>query len=404
MDVQWDMAAFAAGLAIFVVPYLVKLAKAAYIAIRGRYQRRVRLQWQDIPQGRVHQCSSQGVWYSTCSHHTAQHRQDKECWKSSASLASCFTRAWEISTRKPQYVTLIPDGLPPESRFLCTDARTVLAFALCTAGKVKSLDWHPQTLSFDSTRIECETLLNKKTTVAHLRGTFQSERCQMLTKATLERMLSGYPPWYRETYTTRAKIDVPFPIASESDIPRGGWIIAVGLTDLDLEHQKPLALYRSPDEPDAPAFRQNGRAFRYAVARCRDHIRSNIAPHFPQNSDVADALRALDWLVETSTGSGMPEGGLGRSPGHASRALPHLRFSDCRFVCDSFNGYAALDDVARTRLEPILFPAMAAAVHGAYEVVQYLKDRGVELKVPPLLLPLDREVWLRDCVTKLPIK
>ncbi|KAI1375023.1 hypothetical protein F4677DRAFT_151367 [Hypoxylon crocopeplum] len=403
MAIEWDMAAFAAALAIFVVPYIVKVVKAIYGTLRSKQRRYVRLQWQDIPQGRVHQCSSQGTWYSSCFHSRAPHQQDKECWKSSTSLGSCFNRTWDISTKNPRYAKLVPEALPLGSQFLCTDARTVLAFALCTAGKRKSSDWHSKTLSFDDTRIECETL-NGNTTMVHIRGSFQSERCQLLTKAELERMLSGFPPWYRETVTTRAKIELPFPISSERDVPRGGWIIAVGLMDLDLDRQKPLALYRCPDEPDEPTFRQNGRMFRQAVARCRDHIRGNIAPHFPGNQDVADAIKALDWLVDQFTGSGMPEGRIGRGPDHSSRTLPHMRYSDCKFVCDNFNEYRELDAAAKARLQPILFPAVSAAVHGAYEVVQYLKDTGMELKVSPELLPLDRDVWLRDCVTVLPIK
>lgn len=47
---------------------------------------------------------------------------------------------------------------------------------------------------------------------------------------------------------------------------------------------------------------------------------------------------------------------------------------------------------------------MSAAVRGAYEIVQYLKSVGMELKIPPALQPFDREVWLRDCATRLPLK
>ena len=174
--------------------------------------------------------------------------------------------------------------------------------------------------------------------------------------------------------------------------------------DLDLDSQHPLALYRCPDEPVKPEFRQNGGVFRQAVARCRDHIEKNIFSHYPNNPHVNHAIRALNHLIMELTGSGMPEGGLGRSAREARVNIPHLRSSDCRFICQNFNRYQGLSDEDKLRLEPILFPTMAAVVHGAYEVTQYLKDGGMELQIPPELQPFDREVWLRDCATRLPIK
>ncbi|KAK6496718.1 hypothetical protein TWF481_001706 [Arthrobotrys musiformis] len=236
--------------------------------------------------------------------------------------------------------------------------------------------------------------------VAHVEGSFQHERAA-LTKHELTCLLLGWPPWYKEKFKTRAGREVPFPIWSEKDISRGGWIIAVGL----MESPMPLAVYRCPNEPDEPGFRQNGATFRRSVARCRDHIAKNISPHFPDNQDVTDAMAALNHLINERTGSGIPTGRLGRTADDVKGIdIPHLRSSDCRFICTNFNDYEPLTDADRARLESILFPTMVAVVHGAYEVVQYLKDVGVELKIPPSLQPFDREVWLRDCTTRLPVR
>ncbi|KAI3324364.1 hypothetical protein HD806DRAFT_66423 [Xylariaceae sp. AK1471] len=401
MTPDWSLAAVVAAIAIFAFPYLAREIKTMYNYYR-RSRRCLRLKWQDIPDGQVHQCGHLGtVPYFSC-YHTGPHHEEKECWKLTGSLVNCFNKAWNRLSIRPQYAKVIPEILPLGSQFLCTDARTVLAFILCTVDEKRSFSsWHPRSLAFDDTRVELETL--DGTTVAHVRGRCRDIR-KALTKIELERMLSGYPPWYREKFVTRAKHEVPFPISDEKDIPRAGWIIAVGLMDDNHKSQKPLALYRASNEPDEPAFRQNGGIFRQAVARCRNHIRDRIAPHFPGDQDVADALTALTWLIEQLTGSGMPEGELGRDSHHAARVVPNLRYSDCVFVCKNFNAFEALDANAQARLAPILFPVMAAAVHGAYAVVQYLKDDGMELKIPPELLPLDREVWLRDCVTRLPIR
>ena len=171
--------------------------------------------------------------------------------------------------------------------------------------------------------------------------------------------------------------------------------------DLDQASQESLALYRCPNEPLEPGFRQNGVTFRQAVRRCRDHIRGNISPRFPENPLISDALAALNHLIDELTGSGMPEGSLGRS---WSSGMGHLSYSQCQLAFRIFNDYTVLSDRGKIMLEPILVETLAAAVHGAYEVVQYLKDRDMELKIPPELQPFHREVWLRDCTTRLPIK
>lgn len=46
---------------------------------------------------------------------------------------------------------------------------------------------------------------------------------------------------------------------------------------------------------------------------------------------------------------------------------------------------------------------MAAVVHGAYSVIEYLRDIGVEFKFPRELADLSQEVYLTDCdIAKLP--
>lgn len=109
-----------------------------------------------------------------------------------------------------------------------------------------------------------------------------------------------------------------FPIKSEHDITHARWIVAVCL----MESQTSLAVYRCPNEPAKPGFKQNGSTFRHAVARCRDHIKKNILPQFLSNQHVTDVINALNHLVEELTGSGMPEGALGCAP---ASNIPDLR-------------------------------------------------------------------------------
>jgi hypothetical protein len=139
-----------------------------------------------------------------------------------------------------------------------------------------------------------------------------------------------------------------------------------------------------------------------AVARCRDHIKKNILPHFQADQNVLAAIESLNHLVEENTGSSMPASGKFGRVWNNDDQLQHLKVSNCRFVTKSFNEYKALSSADVAKLQPIILPTMAAAVQGAYEVIQYLKDVGAELKIPPELQWFDQEVYLRDCTTRLP--
>ncbi|OTB08623.1 hypothetical protein M426DRAFT_316635 [Hypoxylon sp. CI-4A] len=395
MAIGWVVAA---ALAAFARPYIVEALIIISKILRRRRRRYMRFQWRDIPQGDVHHCEIHPMLSSSCSPLNKDHQRGKECWKSGASLASCFNTAWEISAKRPRYTESVPKALPLGPQYVCTDAATVLAFALCTASCNGKLT---DGLSFGDTKVECETLYDG-TTVAHISGSFQCEKRKPFTKLELERMLRGYPPWYREKLTTRAHVQLPFPIYRERDISRAGWIIAIGLVEKgSSSYQKPLEIYRALNGRE-PVREQHGRMFRQAVVRCRDHIRKNIGPCFPESQDVADALDALDYLISEGSPDGMPLGRLGFGSIGRYGTLPGLLES--QFICDSFNEYRELDSIAKARLEPILHPTMYAAVHGARDVFRYLATHPNELVIPPELWPLDREVWLRDCVTELPTK
>ena len=394
---EWGLGSMVLAIAALLIPISVVTIRREVRNWRARLRPCKRIKWDDMPNGKVHECPSYHNFRPSCNHF-GRHVQSAKCWESETSIATIFNRAWQVTTQNHLHAKKIPETLPNSSSFICSDAQTVLAFILYTAGKNRFPSWQPGSLTFEETRVVVETI--GADTVVHIEGLFRKER-QPLTKDELGRMLVGWPPWYRETFKTKSGITVPFPIASDSDIPRAGWILAVGLMDLNQASQKPLALYRCPNEPLEPGFRQNGVTFRQAVRRCRDHIRGHISPRFPDNHLISDALAALNHLIDELTGSGMPKGRFGKS---RSPRTGHLSYSQCQLAFRIFNDYTVLSDRDKIMLEPILFETLAAAVFGAYEVVQYLKDRGMELKIPSELQPFHREVWLRDCTTRLPIK
>ena len=384
------MGSLIVAIASFLIPVLVITSRNWW----ARLRRCKRLKWEDIPNGRVHECSSYPNTYPSCNH-DGQHVQSAKCWESATSIATIFNRAWEVSTQN-HLQAKVPESLPITSSFICSDVQTVLAFVLWTAGTENECLWQSECLAFGSTRVVVGTIGTD--IVAHIEGPFHSQR-QSLTKHELGRMLVGWPPWYRENFQMRNGIIVPFPIASNSDIPRAGWILAVGLMDQRQASQEPLALYRCPNEPLEPGFRQNGVTFRQAVRRCRDHIRRNISPQFPDDRLISDALDALNVLIHDGTGSGLQ---ILLETFRLRRG--NLSYSQCQLAFRMFNDYTVLSDRDKIMLEPILVETLAAAVLGAYEVVRYLNGRGCELKIPPELRPFHREVWLRDCTTRPPIK
>ena len=391
---EWGLGSVVVAIATLLITLRIPILVFTFRHWRARLRRCKPLKWDDMPNGKVHECYSYLSSYPSCNH-SGRHVQSAKCWESTTSIATIFNRAWQVTTRN-NLIAKAPESLPYSSSFICSDAQTVLAFILCTAGKNRSSFWQPESLTFGSTRVVVETI--GADTVAHIEGPFRRER-QSLTKHELERMLVGWPPWYRQNFQMRSGITVPFPIASDSDIPRAGWILAVGLMDLGRASQEPLALYRCPNEPLVPGFRQNGVTFRQAVRRCRDHIRGNISPQFPDNHLINNALSILNQIIDKGSGSGiqyllMP----------FESATGHLSYSQCQLAFRIFNDYTVLSDRDKIMLEPKLFETLAAAVHGAYEVVRYLNDWGMELKIPHELQPFHREVWLRDCTTRLPIK
>jgi hypothetical protein len=398
MTTDWNMAAVATALAIFVAPVVWKATHTALSTVQKKTRKVMRFKWDNIPDGKIYEFGVPGFYGL----HDTSHAAEQRCWESETGVAIVYNRAWKLATRKPQFANQIPDALAPSISTICTDSRTLLAFILATASETKGGDWNQAVCTYGRSKLSCERW--NGIIFCHVQGSFPSRRVD-LTKNELERMLEGYPPWYRDCFVTWAKFSLAFPIHNLSDVSRGGWIVAVGLMNTYIESQAPLALYRCQDEPKEPEFRSNGVVYRKAIARCLEHITRNLEPHFPQDVNVKAAVTMLSYLLTERTASGIPCPGQFSATRSSSTQLPQLKSSDCIFLMENFNKFRALDiqGKEKERLEGILLPAMAAVVHGAVEVVQYLKDVGIEFKFPDELADFNQEVYLKDCVTKLPL-
>ncbi|KAK5100716.1 hypothetical protein LTR70_001383 [Exophiala xenobiotica] len=285
----------------------------------------------------------------------------------------------------------VPQCFPASAACIRTDVRTLLAFVILTAPDVAGAQstWCPELGSYGSTSIKV-TRIND-TAIAHICGSFVFSR-QSLTKWDISRMLDGFPPWYRKSVKNKHGVEFPFPIEDIRDVPRGGWVLAVGFTDTKELTQRPVPVCRLIDEPDKAEFREHGVQYRYAIRRCRDHIQKHILHQFLKNDTAERAIKSLNYLLEYNTNSFMPY-----LEFFVQVPMNQMTGSQLRFATKLFNKFRPLNDNERNELEPIMDQVLAACVLGAEEIVRYLKDDGVELKIPEGLGWLDDIVYLRDC-------
>lgn len=400
MGVQWDMAAFYAALAIFAGPHVCRAILWIRVKLLHATQRMPLFEWEDFPTGTLHECPARmyGLMECACPY-------PKETELGNA-VTAIFNKGWEERRRNPRFVGDVPDFLSPAS-FIRTDARTVLAFILLTVGGSSHLGGGHTHLGqhFDkngelhvnSTHVSLAKV--KGVILCHAEGRIGGHR-HNLTKLELELMLAGYPPWYRQAFRTHGEgFELSFPLSTSppnmSDVSRGGWIVALGLMQGNDIFKYPLTFYTCSGDPESPRWRENGLVFRKAIRRCLDHINRNIQPHFLGEDEVATAVEALTYMLREGTGSGVDSCSILKNGTTNLRTMaPIMPRAHCEFVMRNFNEYKPLELEHITMYKGVLLPAMAAVVQGSYEVVQYLKDYGTELRIPAYLQDLKQEVYL----------
>ncbi|KAL8789984.1 MAG: hypothetical protein Q9213_000870 [Squamulea squamosa] len=203
-----------------------------------------------------------------------------------------------------------------------------------------------------------------------------------LTKRTIEGMLNGYPPWYREYLEVAHGPIVPHPIKSRDDIYRAGWVVAVGLSDV------------APQPYTITECDFMGQPIRRILYKMRDEIQ----PHYPQDPTLKAAIAAMEYMITMHTGSGLERyltAGLRTDFGTDVTAA--LSGSDCTFAMEVFNDVGPLSDPDKARLTPILQPVIDAAFRGSYIVVQEFKNGvngGNGFRIPPRLENYSQPVYL----------
>ncbi|KAL8991259.1 MAG: hypothetical protein Q9169_007908 [Polycauliona sp. 2 TL-2023] len=257
-----------------------------------------------------------------------------------------------------------PKQLALNRRYIQTDVKTILAFALCTTEKAPSFD-----------NIDIRDVGD----ISIVKINAGAECRPGITKHCLGGRISGYPPWYREKLVVAHGPIIPQPIRSRDDIHRAGWVLAVGLSKTQ---------YLSSSSADYHLMGQ-------PVKRVLSKLRYAIKPHFQTDPTLEAAISAIGYMLRELTGSGVGDyltddlnEGFSGSPTAA------LRGSDCGFALSLFNTVGPLDGSEISRLAPILNPVIDAAFRGSYIVIQHFKNRGDFSRIPSSLENLTRQVYL----------
>ena len=248
---------------------------------------------------------------------------------------------------------------------------------------------------FANTRLELRE--HEVVLVAHVKDEHQPLNWDF-TKSEVEKIMSGYPPWYRQRVALPHGPVISFPIESESDVLRGGWIVALGLMNPEIRHSnyKPLFLYTVPGgkaEDGTRLDRTNGKHFRRAMRRTKEII-YRFETYFPSVEQFKDASFALEGMIEAGTVSGYAN----RVWNIAGPDYLNLTTQQAHFAMQIFNTLEPMTEFELAQLKPILLTVVQAALVGVYRVTHYLARQGTRYDPPPLLKrSWDTHVYLVGC-------
>lgn len=234
----WEVAAVVGPLVLAFIAMIVSgvvSASPAAIAFFQRWTRRILsyvfpsqcqcrvLLWKDIPRGLIHTC------HSTCQHVNPQAIKPHEpsnCWEDSIGrvfnqLSSPRNGAFLSSSETIMKLS----QLPLFQDYVLTDAQTLKAFLLLTVDSDYSCE------IVDMKSLLDISIIDSVVTV-HLKAASTAPTNPALTKFEVERMVEGYPPFYRSIILTPSPGNYQFesPIRENHDISKGAWILAVGLS------------------------------------------------------------------------------------------------------------------------------------------------------------------------------
>jgi hypothetical protein len=300
MSARWEIGAFIVALmtlfisvsppAMAILEKVFRYLNCLIWPARGRC---VRLLWNDIREDQLHQCDPH-----SCSHTTDQPHNARNCWDDT--LGRAFNRTWyfiNADSNIRNYLAKKPNQLPLKDEFIQTDVQTLKAYLLLTTDVCRTCE-----------TVDTVTLLEIQRShgviTIHLPLSGPVPINPRLTKFEIDRIIEGYPPFYRENITTTGGVKVPFPTTNTDHVGRGAWVLSVGMTTSSgptpslynmqrVSHERPNAYWRGTLV--LTAFHMIGRTLTQLKAyedSQGDHPRLNPSKH-PWSQDALTCFHII---------------------------------------------------------------------------------------------------------------
>ncbi|RFU81529.1 hypothetical protein TARUN_688 [Trichoderma arundinaceum] len=195
-------------------------------------------------------------------------------------------------------------------------------------------------------------------------------------------LMNGYPPWFKETVTNTASITFSFPRLLDGNLKRSGWIVAVGLGDID----DPLPYFSTRfgnfREPEGNHRGGGKGVYWLACKHLQDAVGDGFGKRFPKDTVVQAARRAIDAMMEEHSAEKV--GDLLRDSPLENADMPgkltgQLDKADIELAIDIFNDWPKFDDAQLERLRPILVAVLAGAVRGLARMFQHLNVHSFQV-------------------------
>jgi hypothetical protein len=335
------------------------------------------LLWRDVQPGDLHTHSGSGGG-TKCTRCTlaAAHTESDRCW--ATTLALTFNNAWDNKARKKW--SRKPTSLPLNQDFIRTEAKVILAYFLTTA----RINMYSEELL--GSRLDyVDIQQDHGHIIAHLG---RAQRILQLTKQDIERILDGWPPFYREQFQTIEGHTLSHPLTSFDHIRRPAWIVAIGLgtvqpTDVYVDSMKdgarslftvPLSRIKTVLEN---VFAQEWKGHAEVAAALGEW--ENMMTHGPSGGDIS-----YTWKTDEAMTVTYPEAG----------SVQALSVEQCEALMRVFD-QMKITQGDKAIIDAVLGACLKRVILGMQIALRYTSTNRV-LKVPPLLHG-DKVIYLRGC-------
>jgi hypothetical protein len=269
MEPRWDIAAVV--VAVIAVPLAMSPAATLLLSslfctfIRTVWPAKARcerLEWIDIPDGLLHECT---IPPEHCEHIKAVSK--KGSWNDT--IATFFTLIRRGTfVKKPQQLDWYTD-------YVRTDYKTLMAMVLLLTdpGGIR-FEGKPNIYVVFK---EVGSIWTAYIKASRINSQLLHHRLKV-TKLEMEGFLRGYPPWYQQPLVLANGNTMNHPIKDLEDLSRGGWIVAIGLSQA-----QPIAhdiMDRSNGKPSRPVIN--------ALLRIH-HCLRNLMEALPEERIVREA-------------------------------------------------------------------------------------------------------------------